>query len=258
MSESKIQKDIMSAKDAKKVSGIDSLVLEKSIFSNVFDKDIRRVYLYKKAERIAKALHLIAPAFKDSKTLQERLDRVSVGLIDASILPPMEARDALSRELLALSSLLALARAGGHLSPMNAEIISNEAGHLLHEIASYEEPKVLLEEAPTLATISRAVFRTTERPNKPEGVLERTAKPSSDQGQSKGHISDKPQKTGRRDAILSILSTKGPSYIKDLSTMIRDVSEKTIQRELQALVSEGRVQKTGERRWTTYTLAAKS
>ena len=37
--------------------------------------------------------------------------------------------------------------------------------------------------------------------------------------------------------------------------MVRDVSEKTIQRELQALVEAGKVTRTGERRWTTYSLA---
>jgi hypothetical protein len=37
--------------------------------------------------------------------------------------------------------------------------------------------------------------------------------------------------------------------------MIRDVSEKTIQRELQALIDSGEVVKRGERRWTQYALA---
>ena len=63
------------------------------------------------------------------------------------------------------------------------------------------------------------------------------------------------EKSGRRDAVLSVLRSKGPLYIKDISTVIRDVSEKTIQRELQALVAEGVVARTGERRWTSYALA---
>ena len=72
-------------------------------------------------------------------------------------------------------------------------------------------------------------------------------------GHGIGQVSDK--NTSRREAILSILKAKGPSYIKDISTVIRDVSEKTIQRELQALVERGTITRAGERRWTTYALA---
>jgi DeoR/GlpR family transcriptional regulator of sugar metabolism len=59
----------------------------------------------------------------------------------------------------------------------------------------------------------------------------------------------------RRESILSVLRGKGPSYIKDISLVVRNVSEKTIQRELAALVSEGLVVRKGDRRWTTYELA---
>src|SRR3989344_2383556 len=87
-------------------------VLEKSIFLNVFEKDIRRVFIYKKAERLAKAIHLITPAFVLSTSLRNRLDLIAIGLVDGAILPPASAKEALSRELLALSSVLSIARTG--------------------------------------------------------------------------------------------------------------------------------------------------
>src|SRR3989338_6994710 len=102
-------------------------VLEKSIFNNIFEKDIRRVFIYKKAERLAKAIHLIAPAFAESASLRNRVDAIAIGLIDAAILPLAASRTALSRELLALSSVLSMARTGGLLSGMNAELITLEA-----------------------------------------------------------------------------------------------------------------------------------
>lgn len=256
MTDNRIQKDSMSVKKRENDSGISNLVLEKSIFSNVFDKDIRRVYIYKKAERIAKALHLIAPAFKASRQLSDRFDRVGLALIDASVLPPSDAREALARELLTLSSLLALARSGGHLSPMNADIISTEAGNLLQEIAAYEDPKVLMDEMPSLASLSKTLPRPEAKAVPSEFQISVPTKPAVSKGHDKGHssVAPAPAKGGRRDALLSMLRTKGPSYIKDLSTMFRDVSEKTIQRELQALVQEGVIKKSGERRWTTYAI----
>lgn len=243
-------------------------VLEKSIFSNIFEKDIRRVYIYKKTERLAKAIHLVAPAFRNSPALRDRMDLIAVGLIDAAIMPPASARDGLSRELLALSSVLSIARTSGMLSGMNADLISREAHTLLQEIAAYEEPRLFLDEAPTLAALAKdlaaerhaaSVLSTPLDIEAPSPAQRSQSVPRKAPALDKGHspkgqtVSDKAG--DRRDAIRSVLKSKGPSYIKDISTVIRDVSEKTIQRELQAMVEEGSITRTGERRWTTYTLA---
>jgi AraC-like DNA-binding protein len=57
----------------------------------------------------------------------------------------------------------------------------------------------------------------------------------------------------RRQEILDILSDT-PISIKDISTHILGCSEKTIQRELNALLSDRRIQKIGEKRWSKYLL----
>lgn len=226
-------------------------VLEKNIFSNIFEKDIRRVFIYKKAERLAKAIHLITPAFTFSPALRNRVDGISMGLIDAAVLPPPVARNTLSRELLALSSVLAIARTGGLLSTMNADLIAKEAQILLQEVAAYEEPHLFLDESPTLSDIAKRAgkARSTAIPRPTPSV--HTEK--KDDRFSKGHIKDTAQE-GRRDKIISVLESKGQSSIKDISTVIRDISEKTVQRELQAMVEEGILRKSGQRRWSTYTL----
>lgn len=234
------------------VATVDDIVLDKAIFSNIFEKDVRRVYIYKRAERLAKALQLVLPAFKEAKSLKERIGRLSLALVDASVLPPQETKELLSRELLSLMSVLEVARVGGMLSTMNTEIISKEAHNLLQEIAGYDEQKVVFEDVPTLSQLAKAT--TEERKAVPTKAQQHT---SSVEPVSKGHPNGhtyKEQRGGRTDAIVSILKTKGPSSIKDISMLVREVSEKTIQRELQTLVSQGRVKKEGERRWTTYTL----
>jgi DNA-binding transcriptional ArsR family regulator len=236
-----------------KEHNFDDFVLEKSIFSNVFDKDIRRVYIYKKAERLARALHLVSPAFAHSTALKRRADEIAIALVDGAVLPPLVARAALSRELLALSSLLSIVRTTGVLSSMNADLIGREAHMLLEEIASYEEPRLLLEHAPTLAELAKEAPKKTQTERQ---AMPKIARPEGTNsiGQSKGHLSDTPQRGSRRETILGLLRSKGPSYIKDISTVMLDVSEKTIQRELQALVGTGAVKKEGERRWTRYSL----
>lgn len=208
--------------------------------------------MYKKAERLAKAIHLIAPAFAEAPSLRNRIDAIAVGLVDAAILPPSAARTALSRELLTLSSVLAIARTGSLLSPMNADLITRETHFLLQEVAAYEEPRLALDDAPTLADIAKQTSKKKVQEAAPE-ARSVAARPqpqaaTKEAVPAKGHLKD------RREAILSFISTKQESNIKDISRMVRGVSEKTVQRELAALVSEGVLAKKGERRWSTYSI----
>ncbi len=257
MSDTRHIKDIQTLKNGVEGQSLDMFVLDKSIFSNIFDKDIKRVYVYKKAERLAKAIHLVSPAFRTSPALRDRIDRVAVGLVDAAILPPALAKDGLSRELLALSSVLSIARSGHLLSAMNADLIAREAQLLLQEVAGYEEPRLFLEEAPTLAELARSSTRASGAEARHERRLPAAQTSVQAAEESKGQYKgqETPAKGSRRDAILSVLGTKGPSYIKDISLVVREVSEKTIQRELAQLVAEGQVVRSGERRWTTYALS---
>jgi len=229
----------------------EDFVLEKSIFNNIFEKDIRRVFMYKKAERLAKAIHLIAPAFTGSESLKNRIDTIAVGLVDAAILPTGAARIRLSRELLTLSSILSIARTSGVLSSMNADLVTREAHLLLQEVAAYEEPRLTLDELPTLSSIAKSISTSADF-QKPSAMLRgnQTSKGhvKDTLNASEGHIKD------RREAILSVIRAKQRASIKDISHLIRGVSEKTIQRELLALIAQGIVLKQGERRWSTYTL----
>ncbi len=231
----------------------EDIVLEKSIFSNIFDKDIRRVFIYKKAERLANALGLITPAFHTSPSLSARAESLALALTETAARSPATFRDALARELLSLSSVLSLARTAGLLSPMNAELITAEAHALLKEVTSYEEPQLTLPSLLSLATIARnASSASTPTPSTPAPAASRPRPaPGAVNDISRTFQGHSP---GRRERIVSLIGEKGTATIRDLSTMIRGVSEKTIQRELLILIEGGQVVKRGERRWSTYTL----
>src|SRR3989338_10888955 len=195
----------------------EDFVLFRSIFVNIFEKDIRRVFIYKKAERLAKAIHLIVPAFSESVSLKNRIDAIAIGLIDAAMLSPSTGRGALSRELLALSSVLSIARTSGTLSSMNADLIAHEAHILLHEVSVYEEPRLSLDESPTLSTIAKnALIKSSTKSSIPivhsrptGGAPARNPLPVEDKGQIKdiGGISDNRVKD-RQESILSIIKSK--------------------------------------------------
>lgn len=59
----------------------------------------------------------------------------------------------------------------------------------------------------------------------------------------------------RRNKILELLRVKGPSSVSDLAEHVEGCSDKTIQRELVSMLSLGLLRKTGERRWSRYSVA---
>lgn len=65
------------------------------------------------------------------------------------------------------------------------------------------------------------------------------------------------QLVDRAARIKTVLEAKPAATIKDISEVITDVSEKTIQRELNSLIEKGQVVREGERRWSKYSISAK-
>ena len=76
----------------------------------------------------------------------------------------------------------------------------------------------------------------------------------------KGHIKDIKDNTlhihasGRVERIIAYIREHQSSAIKEVAALFPGISEKTIQRELLALVGKGILAKHGERRWSTYSL----
>lgn len=62
------------------------------------------------------------------------------------------------------------------------------------------------------------------------------------------------RKGDRSETILKILKKNDNLTVKDIAQVISDCSEKTIQRELLALVDKNVLKKVGERRWSRYSL----
>jgi hypothetical protein len=60
------------------------------------------------------------------------------------------------------------------------------------------------------------------------------------------------QLSDRGERIKTVLEAKPQATIKDIAEVITDVSEKTIQRELNSLIEKGQVIREGERRWSKY------
>jgi DNA-binding transcriptional ArsR family regulator len=94
--------------------------------------------------------------------------------------------------------------------------------------------------APKVASPTRPAF-TPRATISPTGIIER---PRQDVGRD-----------DRRKIVLALIKQKPALTVKDIAKSIPGVSEKTIQRELFAMVADGILTKRGDRRWSTYSLA---
>lgn len=64
----------------------------------------------------------------------------------------------------------------------------------------------------------------------------------------------KVRKQSRREQILALFVKGVDVSIKDITNRIRGCSEKTIQRELNSLLADNRIERIGEKRWSRYIL----
>lgn len=63
------------------------------------------------------------------------------------------------------------------------------------------------------------------------------------------------KKNSRQSIIINLLKRKKEAMIKDITPLVNGCSEKTVQRELLAMVQAGILKKVGEKRWSRYSLA---
>lgn len=195
-----------------------------------------------KVDKLTRAVYLVTNGLVDNDSLKWRLRDKSLELFWA-------VRDwakALSPEARVwpnglafiddLVFLLSLGRAEGRVSAINLEILQTEYANLKKYFLGYEAPKR---------------FYDLALPEASE-VKENQPKITISKPQEKKPV--KPD-DNRREAVLQFLLGKNGLSIKEISRALPRVSTKTVQRELAALVAEGRVRREGDRRWSRYSLS---
>jgi hypothetical protein len=139
-------------------------------------------------------------------------------------------------------------------------------------VESIHAPREVTSHAPT-----KSFVPSIAKPSAPPAVQSKTSLPTKDIKESGEHtyVSTVPERTtrpvlsekeltsrartevardDRRTIILALLKQKPSVNVGDIAKSIPNVSEKTIQRELIAMVGEGVLLKKGERRWSTYSI----
>ena len=229
------------------------------------------LYVFKKTEKITAALYLVSGLLKDEEPLKWELRDRSMDLLTSSFtasstLPGDKniVIQSLFTAALETISLLNVAKISNLVSSMNHALLVREIDNILallrdRLVANAESAGYVLSESffktPDLYTSD---FKSDQKPSPSSIKDSRRSTPNvgsvGTSKVSKGHADVQVKKSERQEIILNTLKTQSNLTIKDFSRIIKGCSEKTIQRELIALVDQGVVKKEGERRWSKYSL----
>ncbi|MEN9913119.1 MAG: hypothetical protein RLY66_527 [Candidatus Parcubacteria bacterium] len=231
------------------------------------------LYVFKKTEKITAALYLVSGLLKDDEPMKWELrdhgmDLMSSSFMASSNMPGDKSAviQSLFTAALETISLLNVAKISNLISEMNHSLLVREidgvVAMLRDRLAENAENAgyVLSENFFRTPDMFSSGFKADHRPDSSsrkgtQGQGSMHTKP--EQGKTRvleGHTTVQAKKDGRQEAIINVLKGQSNLTIKDFSKVIKDCSEKTIQRELIDLVDRGIVKKEGERRWSRYSL----
>lgn len=258
-----MEKDNIRQKDEQNILALSKL--------SIFENDHYFNYIYKKSEKISSALYMVTDFIQDSEPLKTEMRKKALSLINKSLSlssgASAERKSLLSSIVQAALSLISfshIAMLSGIVSVMNHQIIKRELELFIKIIEDRESPgklgknfvlssDLVKDEALLQMNKAQSAAKTsldTSRVQSPNQVIAYSRPP-----QVKHEIKSD-RKNERQELIIATIRAKGELSIRDLSTVIKGCSEKTIQRELLALVEAGILNKTGERRWSRYSLVS--
>jgi hypothetical protein len=198
-------------------------------------------FCYLKMEKIAQVLLLLAKEagsagaeVNQSGSLSGEIAHLAAGEVDAQVV---------LAEVFALLGVVRLFAVGGSLALDTCTILIRELEQVAERLVrgSHPSPFVSSEDFTVLplTEISSAVRSVSL------GSIEPLDKGKESKGQYKGQ-------NKRMSLILELIQRKKSLSIKEIGEVIKDCSEKTIQRELNVLIEKGLIRRDGERRWSVY------
>lgn len=212
-------------------------------------------YIFKKTEKIVCAVFFIlankhqTPVKDSLVTAIEQLALETLTKTNRTLALGVHEEERAAKEishlLIELMSKLRVLHAAGVLVGDHLSVFEAEIDAVLRSARSF----------------NRAQQHTEERSLRGR-QFENGAGPRTERRTSQQHAGPKESTTSahesalgdRRARITAVLKAQGEASIKDISDTVTDCSEKTIQRELNALIKDGHVLRTGERRWSKYSL----
>ncbi len=241
-----------------------------------FIKDKHVSFVIRKTERIAYGVYMLSkfvpdhdPLLSDIKKTAHDLLETTSKFVSTTGVAQVDI-DKAHTLLQYMSSLLTLAFISSYISASNIEIIKSEINYLhkhIEELSTqsasesgqmqFKSDLFVINQPKAHKPIEEKVsFIKDKEVHVPVSTSIKMSfkKPLQSQIKPKSVPMPVESKDDREKRVLDVIRDKGIVSIKDISTVIFDVSEKTIQRTLQLLIDKGQIKKEGERRWAKYQL----
>lgn len=213
-------------------------------------KDSRLDYFSERAKKLTTAVYLVTNLIPATDPLRTSARELSIKLLNLVGRTPsgqtfFDIQTEANGMCKKVVEMLEIALFSGYVSEMNFSVLKSEFDIFASELLTYSAPQ----ETITPESLQATVFLTPPSQKIPvsKAVFKEKVIPVKDVVDAK--------KSSRKEAILSIIRKRGAVNIKDISSVVIDCSEKTIQRELSSLVAVGTLKRSGERRWSLYSLA---
>ena len=247
--------------------------------------------LSKKTQKVVAAIYMVTDYFEDSEPLKVKLRTEGIAL--HSKIQNLEIQSALSKNALfeeikivvrGITDFIEIGTTVGLISIMNGAILIEELSkikkgveeiEIINNKSLYKHPHF---EARDVAgvVLHEDLFKTDFMPKDTNSLKDNVSYKGHDKDtvfykntqpteiktgliEVKRDVqkasNDVALKINRRNNILRIIKDKKEVTIKDISALVSDCSEKTIQRELMSLIAEGVLKKEGDKRWSRYMIA---
>lgn len=235
----------------------------------------------KKTDKLVIALYMVTDCMEEGEPLKLKLRSLGVDFV--SLIKLVEHSDSFEKNLLLsdtialITEIVSFVEIGGSvglITSMNASILLKEF-HALREECMKHQPETFFtkKDNRTLSSFmlteemlrsdikdtdyykgheNNMSFIQPQSSHTNQGFHEKNDQKNLKETQSKKL--DMALKITRRNSILKLIKDKKEVTIKDITTVISDCSEKTVQRELLSLVSLGVLKKIGDKRWSKYSL----
>ncbi len=255
-------------KDVQKTENLGKYFDSQSVRLNPFGDNRAADRAYRRAERITAAVHLLTNHIDSREPVRHEARHSSTKLLGALLDVRDEMRAGNSSGLIAvlssirqLISLVRMLAISGFASTQNVTAIVealDELGNFMQvsQRTNFSESVVITrEELLDVGTLTPRVTTVTIKDDKDmRTTREMTGSSPVASEVVKSHVING-QTSVRTQSILEILKSSGSMGIKDICSNLPEYSEKMIQRELLGLVADGRVVKTGLKRWSRYSVA---
>ena len=187
--------------------------------------------LKEKALKITEALYRTTDLFSDAEPLKWSLRQTALDVLNAR----QQDFFGLEESVKNISLKLDLASSGTFISKTNFDVIKRAYIELLSNAALLRESYKSLLDPPIAVAMRRAGNILSDK---------------------QIGVSDKREVSVRQETLVSALKEKGSLGVGDLTKLLVGagsvLSEKTVQRELGAMVVSGAVKQQGEKRWRKY------